>query len=83
MKINQEESSKLHKLIELIEENRVSIVDERPELERMAGAGFVWVKSVSKLGDEFFTQLFDGRETKAFEIDVNYLSREFIAQNHL
>ncbi len=73
MKISKEESVNLHKLTELIEAKSVSISDERQ--------GFVWVKSISKLGDEFFTKLFDGRETKAFEIDANYLSREFIAQH--
>jgi len=82
MKITKAESSKLHKLIELIEGNNVSISDERPAQQpKQHGSGFVWVKSVSKLGDEFFTQIFDGRDTKAFEIDANYLSREFIAQH--
>ena len=75
MKISKEESSKLHKLIELIEAKNVSVSDVRQ--------GFVWVKSISKLGDEFFTQIFNkvGHAPTPFEMDVDYLSREFIAQN--
>ncbi len=67
-KISKEESSKLHKLIELIEAKNVSVSDARQ--------GFVWVKPISKLGDEFFTQLFKkvGHAPTPFEMDVNYLN---------
>lgn len=75
MQISEEEASKLHKLIELIEAKNVSVSD--------VSQGFVWVKSISKLGDEFLTKIFErvGHSPTPFEIDANYLSREFIAQN--
>jgi len=78
--ISKKEAETLFSLIELIENNKVrtfSKVTESPW-------PYVWVESVSVEGDRFFKEeVFktSGLPPKPFEIDENYISKEYIKKN--
>lgn len=78
--ITKKEAVKLFTLIELIENNKVRTFSKATE----SPWPYVWVESVSVEGDRFFEEeVFktSGLPSKPFEIDENYVSKEFIKKN--
>lgn len=76
--ITQEEAQKLFTLIDLIEDKKVKTEETSPPWP------YVWVKSISVEGDRFLKEnVFkkSGKPPKPFQLDINYLSRDYITKN--
>lgn len=76
--ITKEEAQKLFTLIDLIEAKKVKTEETAPPWP------YVWIESISVEGDKFMKEnVFkgSGNPPKPFQLDINYLSKEFITKN--